>query len=125
MAVNLRVLHATLASVTAAAGAALLVSGLFAAGRRSAPSIRLVLIVRRVGLIATLLAALGGGALFALGNQRPGGLHYLYAFFALAVIPLATTLAARHPRRGGLYHAGAGLLLLLMCLRLAFTGGAR
>jgi len=120
--VNLRVLHASLASVTAAAGVALLLSGAWSAARRSAPSIRLVLLVRRVTLIAALLAVLVGAVLFAEGRRPHLPLHYLYAFFALAPVPLASTMAARHPRRGGIYHAGAGALLLLMCFRLASTG---
>ena len=119
---NLRVLHASLASVTAAAGVALVLSGAWSAAHRSAPSIRLVLLVRRAALITVLLALLVGAVLFLEGRRPHVPLHYLYAFVALATVPLAATLAARQPRRGGIYHAGAGVVLLLMCFRLASTG---
>jgi hypothetical protein len=120
--VSLSVLHAGLASVTAAAGLALVASGAWSAQRRTAPSIRLVLLVRQVTLIAALLAVAVGALLF-LGGRRPHiALHYLYAFFAVVAVPLAMSLAARQPRRGGLYHTGAGGLLLLMCFRLLTTG---
>ena len=120
--VNLRVLHASLASVTAAAGVALVLSGGWSAARRSAPSIRVVLLVRRVTLIVAVLTVLIGAVLFVEGGRPRVPLHYLYAVLAVAAVPLATTMAARQPRRGGLYHAGAGVVLLLMCFRLASTG---
>ncbi|MFN2462997.1 MAG: hypothetical protein ABR573_03720 [Candidatus Dormibacteria bacterium] len=119
---NLRVLHAGVGSVCVAAGAALVLSGGWAAATRSAPAIRLVLLVRRVALIAAGLAVFMGFILLAQGRRPHVPLHYLYAAFALAAVPLASTMAARQPRRGGLYHAGAGVLLLLMCFRLATTG---
>ena len=122
IAVNLRVLHATLASATAAGGLALVLAGAWAALRRSARAIRLVLLVRQVALVAAVLAVAIGAVQFVQGQRPQVGLHYLYAFFALAVVPLAITMAARQPRRGGLYHAGAGLLLLLMSFRLFATG---
>ena len=119
---NLATLHATLATVTAAAGFAMVASGTWAAIRRDASSIRLVLVVRQAALIGAVLAAAAGAVAFVGGGHPRGGLHYLYAAFALASVPLAISLAARNPRRGGLYHAGAGVLLLLMCFRLATTG---
>ena len=119
---SLRVLHSTLGSVSAAAGVALVLSGTWAAVRRSAPSIRLVLLVRRATLVAVLLAAIIGIALLFQGHRPHVGLHYLYAFLAVAAVPLAVSMAARQPRRGGLYHVAAGVLLLLMCFRLFSTG---
>ena len=119
---SLTALHATLASVTAAAGFALVASGGWAAWRHDASSIRLVLLVRQVALIAAVLAVVAGGVLLAQGHRPHISLHYLYAFFALAAVPLAISLAARQPRRGAWYHLGAGVLLLLMCFRLATTG---
>lgn len=120
--VNLTVLHASLAAITAAAGFALLASGAFAALRRTPPSIRLVLLIRQVALVAAVLAAAVGAVLFLAGHRPQLPLHYLYAFFALVAVPLAISLAAREPSRGGFYHAGAGLVLLLMCFRLLTTG---
>ena len=115
-------MHGTLAALTAAAGLALVLSGGWAAWRRSAPAIRVVLLVRRVALGAALLALLVGAGLFATGARPQAPLHYLYAVLAVAAVPLATTLAARQPRHGGWYHLGAGVLLLLMGFRLLATG---
>jgi hypothetical protein len=122
VALSLSVLHASLASVTAAAGLALVASGAWSALRRTAPSIRMVLLVRQVTVIAALLAAAVGALLFLSGRRPQLALHYLYAFFAVVAVPLAMSLAARQPHRGGLYHMGAGVLVLLMCLRLLTTG---
>jgi hypothetical protein len=120
--VNITALHATLAAVTAAAGVALVLSGGWAAMRRHASSIRVVLLVRQVALVAAVLALIVGGVLFAQGHRPHVALHYLYAVLALVTVPLAIGLAAREPRRGGWYHLGAGVVLLLMCFRLAATG---
>jgi hypothetical protein len=119
---NLRLIHAGLASVTVAGGVALVAAGAWAALRPSATSVRLVLLVRRVALIGAVLALLAGAARYTGGGRPHLGLHYLYAFFAVAAVPLAASMAARRPRHGGLYHLGAGLLLLLMSFRLATTG---
>jgi hypothetical protein len=122
VAVKLDALHASLAAVAAGGGFALVLSGGWAAMTRKAAPIRTVLLVRRVALIAVVLAALSGAIQLVTGHPPRVGIHYLYAFFALAAVPLATTMAARNPRRGGWYHCGAGLLLLLMCFRLSLTG---
>ncbi len=120
--VNLRGLHGTLAALTAAAGLALVLSGGWAAWRRSAPAIRVVLLVRRVALGAAVLAVLAGAILFATGARPRAPLHYLYAVLVAVSVPLATTLAARRPQSGGWYHLGAGVLLLLFGFRLLATG---
>jgi hypothetical protein len=117
--VSLRVVHASLASVTAAAAFALIAAGLFAAVRRSEYSIRLVLLVRRVAIIAAVLAAVLGVVLFIGGSRPHSGLHLMYGVLAVIAVPVAAQMAARQPRRGGLYHVLAGLLLLGFCFRLA------
>ncbi|MFN2466216.1 MAG: hypothetical protein ABR598_08145 [Candidatus Dormibacteria bacterium] len=117
-----RVLHVSLASVTAAAAFALVASGMYALVRRSAYSIRLTLLVRRVAVIAALLTATLGIVLMLAGRRPHDGLHLMYGILAVVVVPAAATMAARNPRRGALYHAGAGLLLLGFCLRLSTTG---
>ncbi|MDQ6747945.1 MAG: hypothetical protein M3010_07580 [Candidatus Dormibacteraeota bacterium] len=119
---SLRVVHAGLATVCAAGAFALIAAGVWAAYRREAQSVRLVLLVRRVTLLAAGLAVVAGAVSLVFGARPHQPLHYLYAAFALAAVPLATSLVARNPRRGGIYHAGAGALLLLMCFRLASTG---
>lgn len=119
---NVKILHSSLASVTAAAAVALIVSGGWATYRRSASSIRLVLLIRRVTLIAAVLAGALGALLFVTGHPPSAGLHLMYGFFALVTVPLAATMAARNPARGGLYHLLAGVLLLGFCFRLAGTG---
>lgn len=112
-------MHASLASVTAAAAFALIAAGLFAAVRRSEYSIRLVLLVRRVAIIAAVLAAVLGVVLFIGGSRPHSGLHLMYGVLAVIAVPVAAQMAARQPRRGGLYHVLAGLLLLGFCFRLA------
>ena len=118
----MKILHSSLASVTAAAAFALVASGGWALFRKSASSIRLVLLIRRVTIIAAVLAAALGGLLFVTGHRPHAGLHLMYGFFALVAVPVAATMAARNPRRGGLYHVVAGVILLGLCFRLAGTG---
>lgn len=118
---SLRVLHATLATVTAAAAFALIAAAGFALVRKSAYSIRLVLLVRRIAVIAAVLAVAVGAILFIGGSRPHAGLHLMYGFFGVVAVPVAAQLAARNPRRGALYHLLAGLLLLGLCFRLAGT----
>jgi hypothetical protein len=120
--VSTRVLHQSLASVTAAAAFALLVAATVAQLHRSPASISLVLLVRRVAIVAAAMAALTGVVLLVNGRRPREALHLLYGFLAIAAVPLAASLAARNPRRGGLYHLLAGVLLLGLCFRLAGTG---
>ncbi|MGI8609393.1 MAG: hypothetical protein ACR2MY_09235 [Candidatus Dormibacteria bacterium] len=119
---SLKVIHASLASVTAAAGFALVVSAGWATYRRSASSIRLVLLVRRAAIIAALLAGAAGVLLLVTGHRPHALLHVMYGVFALLTVPFAATLAARNPQRGGVYHLVAGILLLGLAFRLAATG---
>ncbi|MDQ6748155.1 MAG: hypothetical protein M3010_08655 [Candidatus Dormibacteraeota bacterium] len=119
---SVRVVHASLASVTAAAAFALVAASVFALAGRSAYAVRLVLMLRRVAILAAGLAAVVGVVLLAGGRRPHQPLHFLYGFFAVAAVPLAASLASRNPRRGALYHLLVGLLLLGLCFRLASTG---
>lgn len=119
---SLQVLHATLATVTAAAAFALVAAAGFALVRRSAYSIRLVRLVRRIAVVAAVLVVAVGAMLLITGSRPRAGLHVMYAFFAVVAVPVAAQLAASNPRRGALYHLLAGLLLLGLCFRLAGTG---
>ncbi len=119
LAVSIRALHASLAAITAAAAIALVAAAGWAALRRTAYSIRLVLLVRRVAILAALLAAGVGVALYIGGRRPHSALHLMYGALAVVAVPLAAQMAARNPRRGGLYHVAAGVLLLGFCFRLA------
>gem|GEM_PF-2229835 len=120
MSVN--VLHSSLALVTAAAAIALVASGAWAAYRRTSYSIHLVLVIRRVTIIAVVLAAAVGALLFVTGHRPQAGLHLMYGVLALVTVPVAASMAARNPRRGGIYHLFAGVLLLGFWFRLSTTG---
>ena len=120
--VSVKVVHSSLAWVTAAAALALVASGAWAAYRRTAYSIHLVLLIRRVTIIAALLAGAIGGLLFVTGHRPQSGLHLMYGLLALVTVPLAASMAARNPRRGGIYHLLAGVLLLGFWFRLTTTG---
>jgi hypothetical protein len=117
-----RSLHATFALAAYAAAATLIFAGVIAQVRPSRRLIQLTLITRRVLLTATG-GAVGVGLLLLAAGQRPKeSLHFLYAAVALAAVPIAARFAAREPRRGGLYHAAAGLVLLGVLYRLTTTG---
>jgi hypothetical protein len=120
--VSLRVLHASLATVTAAAAFALLLAAGFALVRGTAYSIRLVLLVRRVAVVAAIVAGIAGVVLLLTGVRPHEELHLLYGLFALVTVPAAAQLAVRTPQRGALYHLLAAVLLLGVCVRLASTG---
>jgi len=115
-------LHATFALAAYAAAAALLLSGLFAHFRPLRLPIQLTLIARRFGIPVIAGAAVLGLLLLGTGARPREWLHFLYAAVALAAVPVAARLAALEPRRGGLYHAAAGLLLLGILYRLTTTG---
>jgi hypothetical protein len=101
---------------------ALLLSAIVAEVTRRRGAIHLTLLLRRVAIIAVTAAAVVGLALLASGQRPRAGLHLLYGLLAVAVVPVAAELARRTPRRGGLYHAAAGLLLLGIAFRLTTTG---
>jgi len=85
-------------------------------------AIQLTLLLRRVAILAVTAAAVVGLALLATGAHPHEPLHLLYGLLALATVPVAAELARRTPRRGGLYHALAALLLLGLAFRLSTTG---
>ena len=122
MWMSIKVLHSSLALVTAAAAIALVLSGAWAAYRRTAYSIRMVLVVRRVTITAALFAGLIGAVLLVTGHRPQSGLHLMYGVLAIVTVPLAASMAARNPGRGGIYHLLAGVLLLGFWFRLSTTG---
>ena len=122
MWMGIKVLHGSLASVTAAAAIALVVSGAWATYRHTPYSIRLVLVIRRIAITAALLAGAIGALLFVTGHRPQSGLHLMYGVLALVTVPLAASMAARNPGRGGIYHLFAGVLLLGFWFRLSTTG---
>jgi hypothetical protein len=117
-----RSLHATFALAAYAASAALLLVGVIAQLRPQRVPIQLTLLARRILIAAASGAVVLGLLLLATGSRPKEGLHFLYAALALGVVPVTARLAAREPRRGGLYHALAGLLLLGVLYRLTTTG---
>ena len=122
MWMSTKVLHSSLAAITAAAAIALIVSGAWATYRHTPSSIRLVLVIRRITIIAALLAGAIGALLFLTGHRPQSGLHLMYGVLAIVTVPLAASMAARNPGRGGLYHLLAGVLLLGFWFRLSTTG---
>ena len=75
--------------------------------------------MRHRAISAAVLAAVIGAVLFISGRRPHSPLHLMYGVLAVIAVPLAATMAARNPRRGGLYHLAAGVLLLGFCFRLA------
>ena len=69
------------------------------------------------------LQALTGALVYGGGRRPAESLHFLYAAFALGVLPAASSFAREAPPKGRAWTlAAASVLLLLLLLRLFGTG---
>jgi hypothetical protein len=78
--------------------------------------------LQRVVAALVLAEAAVGVLLFIFGKRPHVSLHLVYALVAVVVMPLARTMARRHPSNARFYHLGGTLLLLGVLIRLVTTG---
>jgi hypothetical protein len=115
-------LHVTLA---AASAAAVVLAGVEGAGRAlvGRPAGRLASAASGLVLVLVGMTAAGGLAMLVQGERPEELLHFVYAVLAFGLIPVvdSTTLRA-DPRPRGLARLAAGVIALVLIVRLFATG---